>query len=299
MSTAEWRARRERGSAWMIRILIRLALHGGRALSRALAAPITLYYLLTAPAARAASREFLTRALGRPAGMRDVFAHLYTFGITMLDRVYLLTGRLERLAIEVEDDRVLHENLALGRGVLLFGSHLGSFELLSVVGSVDRRLPINVVMNVDAGSRIQGLIARHGGGLPYRIIPLGSPDAMIRVRECLERGEVVGLLVDRVYGTEATCEVPFLGTGARFSLAPYQLAAITGAPVVMAYGLYLGGNHYRVSFAPLAERIERDRRQPCDGVLPWVQRYVEGLEARAREAPLNWFNFYDYWAARR
>ena len=67
----------------------------------------------------------------------------------------------------------------------------------------------------------------------------------------------------------------------------------------MAFGLFLGGNRYRVSFAPLAERIERDRRAECDGVLPWVQRYVSVLEARAREAPLNWFNFYDYWGAAR
>lgn len=122
---------------------------------------------------------------------------------------------------------------------------------------------------------------------------------MMRVKECLERGEIVGLLADRVYGGEATCAVPFLGEDAAFSLAPFQLAAITGAPVVMAYGIFLGGRRYRVSFAPLAERIGRDRRAPYEGLLPWVQRYVASLEAQARRAPLNWFNFYDYWAAPR
>jgi predicted LPLAT superfamily acyltransferase len=297
--STQWRERPERGPDIVLRYGVLLAIYGGRALCHALLVPVCLYYLATAPAARTASREFLTRARGRPAGLRDVFAHLYCFATVTLDRVYLLSGRHDRFEIEIEEERILRESLALGRGCLLFGSHLGSFELLSVMGSVERRLPINVVMNIDAGSRIHSFIAAFAGGLPYRVIALGSPGAMMQVRECLERGEIVGVLADRVYGAEDTCELPFLGAPARFSLAPYQLASITGAPVVMAYGLFLGGERYRVSFAPLAARIERDRGAPCDGVLPWVRRYVESLEARARATPLNWFNFYDYWAVPR
>lgn len=298
--SAAWRGRKERGSRLAIELLIRLALGWGRTLCRALLEPpISLYFLLTAPEARAASRDFLTRVHGRRASLREVFAHFRCFGTIMLDRLYLLTGRHACLAIEIEDESPLTQALAAGRGCLLFGSHLGSFELLSVLGSAHKRLPINVVMHVAPGVSIHSMIAAHGGGLPYRIIPLGSPGAMMQVRERLESNEVVGLLVDRVYGGEATCKVPFLGSDAAFSLAPYQLASITGAPVVTAYGLFLGGNRYRVSFAPLAERIERERGAPCEGVLPWVQRYVDGLEARARSAPLNWFNFYDYWANAR
>ncbi|QJR11767.1 hypothetical protein DSM104443_02850 [Usitatibacter rugosus] len=298
MSTV-WRERRERGSRWAMRAFVAIAVHGGRTFSRAVMATTCVYFLATAPEARAASRQFLTRARGKPARLRDALAHLACFGTTLLDRIYLFTGHADRLAIEVEGEDILREKLSHGRGCLLFGSHLGSFELMGVVGSDGRGLPVNVVMNVDAGANIQRILAEQRGGLPYRVIALGTPGAMMAVKECLERGEIVGLLVDRVYGDEAKCELPFLGHPAVFSLAPYQLAAITGAPVVTAYALFLGGNRYRVSFAPLAERIERTRGAPCEGVMPWVQRYVEGLEVRAREAPLNWFNFYDYWAASR
>lgn len=298
MST-QWRERRERGSRWAMRLFLALAVHGGRTFGRAVMTVSCFYFLASAPEARAASRTFLSRALGRPAGLRDVFAHLRTFGTTLLDRIYLSTGHHDRIEIEVQDEHILREALALGRGCLLFGSHLGSFDLMGVVGSESKRLPVNVVMNVDAQANIHRILAEQRGALPYRVIPLGSPGAMMAVKECLERGEIVGLLVDRVYGSEATCELPFLGKPAPFSLAPYQLAGITGAPVVMAFALFLGGNRYRVSFAPLAERIERERGAQCDGVLPFVQRYVDGLEVRAREAPLNWFNFYDYWAAPR
>lgn len=28
----------------------------------------------------------------------------------------------------------------------------------------------------------------------------------------------------------------------------------------------------------------------------WVQRYAARIEHHARSAPLNWFNFFDFWA---
>ncbi|QJR15722.1 lipid A biosynthesis acyltransferase [Usitatibacter palustris] len=297
MSTA-WRARPERSTPFVVRAGIAVALYGGRAAIRAAAWVGCLYFLATAPETRAASREFLTRALGKPAGLRQVLAHLHCFGTTLVDRAYLLTGQHDRFHVEVENEQVLRESLALGRGCLLFGSHLGSFEMLGVVGSVAKGLPVNVVMNVDENSNIHRLLAEKGGGLPYRVIALGSPGAMMAVRECLERGEIVGLLVDRVYGTEQTCALPFFGTPAPFSLAPFQLARITGAPVVMAFAIFEGGQRYRVSFTPLAARIEREAGAPCDGLSPWMQQYVDELERRARAAPFNWFNFYDYWASR-
>ena len=43
-------------------------------------------------------------------------------------------------------------------------------------------------------------------------------------RLVLRRGEVVGLLADRVYGRELTQGLPFLGFPARFSLGPFRLA---------------------------------------------------------------------------
>lgn len=296
--TAAWREGRERGSPLGLELGLRLALYGGRTFTRVLMVPICCYFLATAPVMRAASRQFLGRVLGRRITVLDLLRHILFFGTTLLDRVYLLTGKRSRLDVEVRGESVLQEALALGRGCLLFGSHLGSFELLSVVGSVEKGHPVNVVMYHDANSRIQALLAEQVGGLPYNVIPLGEPGAMMKAKECLERGEIVGILADRVYGTEETCRMEFLGAEASFSLAPYRLASITGAPVVMAYGLFLGGRRYRVSFASLAARIEQDRRVSDDANLPWVRRYVDSLEAHAREAPFNWFNFYDYWAPR-
>jgi predicted LPLAT superfamily acyltransferase len=282
MSTA-WRGRSERGSVSPKRLIIWLALHVGRPFCRALLVPISAYFLATAPRARHASRQFLTRALGRQATTRDCLRHLFVFATTLLDRVFMLHGRHAELEVAVTNAHIFETAIAAGRGCLLLGSHLGSFELLGVVGGAHRQLAINMVMNREESPGMRDLLVGAGYVIPYKVIPLGRPDSMLRVKECLDRGEVVGMLADRVYGGEATQELPFLGLTARFSLSPFRLARITGAPIVMAFGLFQGGRRYEIVFQALD--------------VPEPTPYAAILEGQARRTPYNWFNFYDFWRA--
>ena len=298
-----WRDRRERGSIGAIRLIIWLAIHVGRGLCRVLLVPICAYFFVTAPQSRRASQEFLGRALGRVATWRDTFMHLFVFSTTLLDRVYLLHGRQRELDIAVTNEAVFWDALAAGRGCLLLGSHLGSFEMLGVVGSVEKKLAINIVMHVNDTARLGALIMGGQASLPYKIIPLGEPGSMLRVKECLVRGEVVGILADRIYANEATQSLPFLGSPARFSMSPIRLARLTGAPVVSVFGLFKGGRRYEIVFESLATRVDDARAAAFDaagGTMSskrCIAEYVSILERHARNHPYNWFNFYDYWNA--
>jgi predicted LPLAT superfamily acyltransferase len=281
--TSEWRNLEERGSKGLKRLIIWLALRFGRAFCRMLLVPICAYFLATAPQARRASGEFLGRALGRRATWRDTYRHLYVFATTLLDRVFLLHGRHRDLAVAVVNEHVFDEAIAARRGCLLLGSHLGSFEMLGVIGSVERGLAVNMVMHLEDTLGLRDLIAGSGRAMPYKVIALGQPGSMLQVKECLDRGEVVGILADRVYGREATLALPFLGFSALFSLSPFRLARITGTPVVTAFGLFKGGRRYEIVFEALDA--------------PEAARYAAILERQARRSPYNWFNFYDFWAA--
>ena len=279
----QWRSQRERGSRNAMRVMMWLALHCGRTACRVLLVPISTYFLLAAPVARRSSQAFMNRALARQPTWRDTFMHLFVFATTLLDRVYLVNGRHRDFTVDLNNEQVFLNALARGRGCLLLGSHLGSFEMLGIIGSVEKKLSINVVMHLEDSARLRDLLPLSGNALPYKVITLGHPGSMLRVKECLERGEVVGILADRVYGSEPAQYLPFLGQPARFSQSPMRLATITGAPVVMVFGLFRGGRRYEIVFEPLETHALRD--------------YVERLEHHARHSPYNWFNFYDYWGA--
>ena len=264
----QWRAQPERGSRNAMRLIIWLALHCGRPLCRVLLVPISAYYFITAPLARRSSQVFLGRALGCQPTWRDSLFHLIVFATTLLDRVYLVNGRQREFTVDVKNEETVRDAMRHGRGCLLLGSHLGSFEMLGIIGSVERRLVLNVVMHLDQSAHLRNLIAAPDQVLPYNVIPLGHPGSMLRARECLARGEVVGILADRIYADEPTLSLPFLGHSARFSLSPWRLAKLTGAPMVAVFGLFQGGRRYEIVFesiaAPLAHARDNAAGLPGD-----------------------------------
>ena len=136
--SANWKQRPEGGGWFAIWLIRTIARRGGRVVARACLYPIVLYFLAMRGPERRASRKYLARVLGRRAGMLDVARHIHTFAATILDRVFLLGENLKRFDVRVQGLDPLHEALETHGGVLLFGSHLGSFEVLRASGPTSR-----------------------------------------------------------------------------------------------------------------------------------------------------------------
>jgi predicted LPLAT superfamily acyltransferase len=90
---------------------------------------------------------------------------------------------------------------------------------------------------------------------------------------------------------------PFLGVPAPFSDGPLRLAQLLRQRVIFMVGLYRGGRRYEVRFEPLADFRQRsvDPAARERALQEAISAYVARLEAVAREAPYNWFNFHDFW----
>lgn len=292
----QWARLPERGNALALRLICWIALHVGRSVGRILLYPITAYFLVAAAAARRGSRRYLRRALGREPGWRDLFRHIHCFAATILDRVYFLTGQVERFKIEIFGGQTILDQVASGQGCILLGSHLGSFEALRAIGVTLRHFPIKVLMNVEHNRAMTGLLDALNPALAQAIIPIGQPETLLKVRESVAQGFLVGALGDRVAQGEKTVRCRFFGRETAFPTGPVLLAALADCPIILFFGLYRGGNRYDIHFEKLAERVELDRRHRGEQIGIWMQRYADRLEHYARIAPYNWFNFYDYWA---
>jgi predicted LPLAT superfamily acyltransferase len=289
-----WKAKAERGSAWLMHAIAWLARMAGRPLCRALLYPIALYFVLTDRTARRASREFLSRALGRPAGLGDVFAHIYSFATTLLDRVYMASGDFGRFSISVSGDELVRDALASGRGCVLLGSHLGSFDLMTMKNKVLHDRPVTVLMHFDERSRVRRIAGIDDSKLS--VIPLGRFDSYLRAYEVLARGGVVAILADRSEQS-AALQTEFLGQPASFPLGPHALAARADAIVLVGFGLYEGGSRYRIEIVEYGAPAPAGSRGAA--LQPAVDRYVALLERYARRYPHNWFNFFPYWQQRQ
>jgi predicted LPLAT superfamily acyltransferase len=297
----DWSTTPERSNLRAIRLIAWIATHLGRPVARLVLHPIALYYLLFAPAARRASRAYLVRALGRLASWRDLYRHIHAFASVALDRIWFAAGRMDLFDMQIQGSAVMETALAEGRGVYLLGAHIGSFEALHAVGLSHPGLPVAMVMYPENARMIHTVLQALAPDFDVSIIPIGQRGSALAIRDFLDRGGLTGLMGDRYVPNDAvqekSVECAFLGSPTRFTDGPVRLAMMLRRRVIFMVGLYRGGRCYEVRFEELA-----DFRQPPSNaqerealVLATVTRYVGRLEALCREAPYNWFNFYDYW----
>lgn len=297
--TAHWRTRPEGGGRFALWLIRTIVLRLGRPVGRLLLYPITAYYLLRRPAERAASRAWLARVLGRPPRWWHVARHIHTFAAVILDRPLLLTRSVDAYEVRTSGLEALHDSMDRGRGVLLLGSHLGSFEVLRVLSQKRPNARVAVLLERNQNPVLTRLLDELNPELACRIIDLGLPPAelMLRIKDEAERGALIGLLGDRRRPGEPGLPARFMGEQAWFPTAPWLIAKALQLPVHLCFGLYRGGRRYDLHFEAFAECVELPRGDRQAALAALVQRYAGRLEHHARDAPYNWFNFYDFWIA--
>lgn len=298
MSTNEhWQSRPEGGGHFAIWLIRTIALYGGRRLGRLCLYPITLYFYLRRRPERLASKQYLQRALGRPVTQWQVLKHLHCFAATILDRIFLLAHGEKPFQIETEGLDLLDQRIAEGRGVLLFGSHQGSFEALRALGARRPEMSLRVVLDKQKTPAMTELLEALAPDVGACVIDASKDGASIALAmaEACHDGAVVAMLADRGRGHEVLRRAAFLGSSAPFPISPWLLAHTLQVPVVLCFGLYLGGNRYRLVFEPFSDRVEIPRHDRGPALDALIAGYAQRLEHYIHVAPYNWFNFYDFW----
>jgi predicted LPLAT superfamily acyltransferase len=290
-----WTGLPERGTPASLRLIAWIATHIGRWAARLLLYPITTYYVTIACAARRSSYEYLKQMRGCPTHWRHVFRHFHCFAATILDRVYLLRGEFQRFDVKLYGKEIPHRRMESGKGCILLGSHLGSFEVLRALGVMQGKFQLKVLMDATHNQNITRFLDALNPIVASTVIAPDRVDTLLTVKESLDAGYFVGTLGDRVSSYDKTVHCQFLGRPAAFPVGPIVLASMTRCPVVLFFGLYRGGNRYEVYFEHFADEITLNRDRRVEEIQTWMQRYVERLEHYARIAPYNWFNFYPFW----
>jgi predicted LPLAT superfamily acyltransferase len=190
-----------------------------------------------------------------------------------------------------------------GRGALVLGSHVGSFDVMRLLA--ERRSPIrvHVLMYTRHAARINSVLRRldgEGSGTRagVRVIPVqpGGFQHALEARACIERGEVVAILADRVPpgAASSVVHVNFLGATAALPEGPFRLAALLACPVLLMAGFRTGERAYEVHVEPFAEQVRLPSSAQREALTALCQRYADRLAASCVRTPYQWFNFYEF-----
>jgi len=293
----DWRSHKERSTPFMVWLIVRLATSLRRAVVRPLLYPIVTYFYVTSREARTASRGYLQRVLEREVKRRDVWRHLFAFASCTLDRIFLLSGRYQAIDITVDRPDDVRALVARMNGCLLFVAHFGSAESLRMVAVERRDLPLSILLDRNHGRMLTELLEALNPELARNIIDASErgPALVLALKEAVESGRMLGIMVDRALASDRTVPVDFLGGRAHFPVGPWQMAHALGVPIILGFGIHDGGNRYTAHFELFAEGVKLPRENRDAAIRDFAQRYAGRLEHYVRAAPYNWFNFYDYW----
>ena len=254
------------------------------------------YFTLCNPSGYRCSRDFLRRVLGPQPFWRWpwlVYRHFFSFGVTLLDRLAVIMN-CTKIHCTHEGEFLFTAYLERGKGVILLGAHVGSWEIGGhLLGRLGK--PVNLVVLEKDEARIRQLFDRALAGRMFNLIATdGHPLRSIPIAGALRRGEIVCLLGDRPFGG-ADLRAPFLGSPARFPVGPYLLAAATGAPIFQTFVVRERLGHYRFFSFP-AQFVPRTLlRAGTEALLPLVTEYAARLAGVAERYPFQWFNIFPFW----
>ncbi|MCB6182910.1 acyl-CoA synthetase [Leeia sp. TBRC 13508] len=293
-TSPEWMQQKERGSMFWLRIMLGLSNFLGRNGSRLILHLIAVYFFVFSAKARKHSATYLARALKRKPRLSDRYRHFLVFATTIHDRLYLLQDKYSLFDIGFSGAEAVNSQLGQ-QGMLLFGAHMGSFEVLRAVARKHPDVRMNMAMYSENAQQINALLKMVNPECLGDIIELGSLEAMLTVHQRLKENRLVGILADRASGPDEYVAVEFLGKTARFPTGPFRMAVMLGFPLYFMAGLYAGGNRYEVVFEEITSFAEGKPKDRAAAVEKLVKQYAETLERFCESYPYNWFNYYDFW----
>ncbi len=275
---------------WLVRC-------GGLALTPPLVFCISLWFLAFEPRGRRVSSDLAER-LGRGGStwrrLRFVRRHFALFGTLLLDRIAILNGCGQRFRFEFEGEEEIERALAQGRGALLVTAHIGNWE---VMGQLLERLgtPVTLVMFDGVSPAMRRTLDRLSAGRSFSVLYTdGSPASAAGILAALRRGEIVGMMGDRVFKGRAA-RVDFLGAPAPFPVSPYVMAATSGAPLLHVFALRTGSRAYRLEAHPSEPFVFTSRAGRQADLERWSAAFAARLEGHLRANPFQWGNFFPFW----
>lgn len=295
---AQWHGLRELGSVRGLTFLYWVHCRLGRLPFRLALYPVVLWYLLLKPVPRRASKEFLDRALGRPARFKDQLRHFISFSESMLDKLVAWNNGVRFEDVTIRGHKPAADALAEGRGFILIASHMGNVEICRVLSRWRPRLELHVLVHTRHAENFNRVMRQLDPSSHLNLHQVTGFDAGLAawMAERVAAGAVLVIAGDRVpVGGGKTVHAPFLGHEAPFAQGPWVLAHALGCPVLLFFCL-LGEKGYEIDFEAFERQVVLPRGAARDqAIAALAARYAQRLEHYARRDPYQWFNFFPFW----
>jgi predicted LPLAT superfamily acyltransferase len=222
------------------------------------------------------------------------------FGETLLEKL-LVCDSHQTFSVpwRVEGSDEIRRLLDARQGALIITAHFGNPEICRhLANQVDRRVSLTILVHTRHAQRFNQFLKQLNPEQETDLIQVDRLNAIIAMRlaERIAAGGFVVIAGDRIpLSGQDTLATSFLGAAAPFPVGPYLLAAALGCPVLTMFSARIAQG-FAVHIRPLADPVRLPRKARREAALPFLRQYVAALEAECLAHPLQWFNFFPFWA---
>ena len=287
---AEWKGRTD-GLPWMIRSLVVLMKVIDRRIIYCFMAIVVPFYMIFHHDSYLATYRFFRQRFhyGRIKSFLKVYANHFRFGQVIIDRYAAYAGK--KFRFELDGNERFMELVNGERGFVQLSSHAGNYEMVGY-GLTSTAKKINGLF-YGGESKVmmdfrRKILAMHNVNL---IEVDESMSHIFKMNAAIDRGEIVSMTGDRLFGSSKAIKCMFLGKEASFPMGPFALAVQKEVPMLAVFSMRYKGR-YRV----YVRDIEQDESLPIRArMTDMAKKFASELENVVRMYPTQWFNYYDFW----
>ncbi len=298
---SHWAAINESSCVAGMRLLFWICRVFGRWPFRLVLYPVLAWYVLAKPAARRASATYLEHMRGFalvPTGWLGVMRHFAAFAENILDKMLLWGGQFDTSAVVIHGLPPMLRMIEEKRGAVLICAHLGNADLCRVLSRQQSGLKLTVLVHTRHAKAFNDMLGALDPRSQMNLMQVTemTPATAMLLAEKVAQGEFVVIAGDRVpvAPQPRVALAPFLGQEAAFPVGPYVLAAILQCPVCLMFAVR-ARDGYEIHFEQLRDKVELPRKGREQVLAELAAAYAARLQHHCTSAPLEWFNFYDFW----
>ena len=286
----EWKGKTD-GLPWMIRSLVVLMKVIDRRVIYCFMAVVVPFYMLFNHKGYLAIYRFFRQRFGygRIKSFLKVYANHFRFGQVIIDRYAAYAGK--KFRFELDGNERFMELVGGERGFVQLSSHAGNYEMVGY-GLTSTAKKVNGLFY---GGETPGMMDFRRKTLSMHNVNLIEVDEsmshIFNMNAAIDRGEIVSMTGDRLFGSAKSIKCMFLGKEAQFPMGPFALAVQKEVPMLAVFSMRSHGV-YKV----YVRDIRQDESLPLRArMADMAQNFASELEKVVRMYPTQWFNYYDFW----
>ena len=232
---------------------------------------------------------------GRCRSLWATYRNHLVFAEMMMDRFACYAGRGAQFKVTVDRQDLFDRMTADEPGFILCGAHVGNFELAGYLMHQDRKTLFGLVYDGESPV-VQQQRMRLLDRNRVELIPVKADMShLFRLKQAIDEGHIVSMPCDRIWGSSKYFRCRFLQGESKFPAGAFTLAAKLGRPMLALFVMRSGSRSYTIYVRPVEVDRQTVKQQDLPSAL--ADAYVKHLEEIVRRYPLQWFNFYDFWAS--